>query len=119
MDESTLVKKLEANSPEVRFVPFGYQTESMSSLELSKNPYIIALAGEDGAEKLAEVADKHSKKPYLWSFNSVSQPETRVSALYSYWDLGSRLFVDGYDRGGNRYGGAFGVQVAPQARAEK
>ena len=113
MDESELVKKLESNDKSVRFIPFGYKTESMSSLELAKNPYVVALAGQDGAEKLAEVADKHQRQPYLGSFKSVEQPLTRVSALDSYWGLGSRLIVFGYYRGYGRDGSAFGGQVAP------
>ena len=119
MDESNLVKKLEADSPEVRFVPFGYKTGEMSSSELAKNPYVLALAGEEGAEKLAEVADKHKNKPCLFSYDSISEPLTRVSALYSYWFLDSRLYVDGDVHGDDRLGGAFGVQVTPKARAEK
>lgn len=120
MDESKLVKKLDSNDPSVRFVPFGYQTESMSPLDLGRNPYVITLAGEEGAEKLAEVADKHERQPYLWSFKSVNQPETRVSALYSDWGLGRRLYVDG-GRGNFRGGCAFGVQskTGEASRAEK
>ena len=63
MEESELIQKLE--DPSVRFVPFGYPIEEMSSSELAENPYVIALAGEEGAEKLAEVADKHKRQPYL------------------------------------------------------
>ena len=120
LDESDLIKKLESNDSSVRFVPFGYKTGEMSSLELAKNPYVIALAGgEEGAEKLAEIADKHKQKPRLFSYDSVSEPLTRVSALGSGWSLGSRLYVNGDSRGYDGYGSAFGVQVAPQARAEK
>ena len=109
MEESELVKKLEQNDSSVRFVSFGFKTGEMSSLELSKNLYIINLAGEEGAEKLAEVSDKHkNKKPYLWSFESVKKPLTRVSALYSGF-FGRRLCVVGFSRGGDRYGYAFGV----------
>ncbi len=120
MEESNLVKRLEADDSSVRFVPFGYQTGEMTSLELAKNPYIIALAGEEGAEKLAEIADKHKHNPYLFSFlNSIDHPLTRVSALYSGRNLYGRLVVGGCYRGCYSYGCAFGGQVAPQARAEK
>ena len=82
MEESDLVKRLEANDKNVRFVPFGFKTESMTSRELEKNPYVIALAGEEGASKLAEVADKHrNERPYIWSFETVDRPLTRVAVF--------------------------------------
>ena len=108
--ESELDKKLESKDPSVRHVPFGYKTESMSSLELAKNPFIQALAGEEGAEKLAEIADKHKNKPYLWSFKSVDEPTTRASALYSIWGVGRGLSVDGDLLGYDGDGYAFGVR---------
>ena len=119
MEESELVRKLESKDESVRFVPFGYQTESMYPRELAKNEYIKALAGEEEAEKLAEVADKHKNKPYIWSFKSVEQPLTRVSALNSSWGLDLRLVVDGYSRGYIRGGFAFGVQKAGEASRKK
>jgi hypothetical protein len=112
MDESELVEKLEAEDPSVRFVPFGYKTENMSALDLAKNEYIIALAGEEGADKLAQVADKHKRQPYLWSFKSVSEPTTRVSRLYSGWGFVDRLVVVGVDRGDCRVSFAFGVSAS-------
>ena len=110
MQEVDLVAKLESNAPGVRFVPFGFKTEDMTSHELSKNAYVIALAGEEGADKLAEIADRHKvKKPYLWSFESIDEPLASVSALYSY--LGGRgLLVVGGDFGGSGGGCAFGVR---------
>src|SRR3989344_4475274 len=99
MEESELVKILEKNDSSVRFVPFGFKTEEMTSLELSKNPYVIALAVKEGAEKLAEVADKHkNKNPYLFSFDSVDQPLIRVSALDSGGGFDRGLYVYGGDR---------------------
>ena len=81
----------------------------MSSLELAKNPYIIALAGEEGADKLAEIADKYRNKPYLYSYESVKEPITRVSALNFDWVLEHRLNVNGTDRGNDWDSRAFGV----------
>lgn len=108
MDKDGLEQKLNAKDPNVRFVPFGYKVGEMSPLELAKNPYIIGLAGEEGAEKLAKVAEAFKLYPYLWSFDSVDKPQTRVSALYS-WDLDQRLVVDGDYLGDGRGGRAFGV----------
>ena len=122
MDRSELVKKLEAHDPTVRHVPFGFKTEAMSSRELAKNKLIHALVGEEGAEKLAEIADKHIDKPYLWSFTSVDKPTTRVSALDSGWGVDvRRLLVNGYDHDANRDGCAFGVckSTGVASRAEK
>ncbi len=109
MDESELVAKLEADDETVRFVPFGYETKNMSASELAKNPYLVALAGEEGADKLAEVAGKHKKIPYLWSFKSVDRPTTRVSRLSSDEGFLYRLVVSGVHFGGDINGYAFGV----------
>ena len=123
MDRESLEQKLNAKDPSVRHVPFGYQIEEMSPLELAKNPYVVGLAGGEGAEQLARVADKYRGKPYLGSFESVGKNETRVSAL------GSRLFGylgHGLVVGGNGHGGivgshAFGVfeKTGGASRAEK
>jgi len=122
MDKSELVRKLEESDPSVRHVPFGYQIKKMSPVELSKNPFIIGLAGEEGADKLAQIADKHKRKSYLWSFKSVDQETTRVSGLISCWDLDVLgLFVGGDSRGDGRYGFGFGVHknTGEASRAEK
>ncbi len=114
MEKSELARKLEAHDPSVRFVPFGYKTEIMSALELASNPFIQALAGgEEGAGKLAEIADKHRNRPYIWSFSSVDEPITRVAALDSHWNVGDhRLNVNGNNHGNNRNGCAFGIALA-------
>jgi len=111
MDESELEERLEAKDPSVRFVPFGFKVGLMSSLELAKNPYIIGLVGEEGAEKLAEIADKHKGQPKLWSFKSVSESTIRVSELYFAMGLEERLDVSGYDPGDCREGYALGIQA--------
>ncbi len=112
LEESELVKKLETGDKSIRFVPFGYKTGEMSYLELAKNAYVRALAGDEGAEKLADVADKFRNDPCLWALTSVSEPITRVSAVGSSWGFVRRLDVDGYDHGYGRDGGGgygFGV----------
>ncbi len=116
MDKSDVVKKLGAKDPSVRFVPFGtFKREAQSSLELSKNPFIQALAGEEGADKLAQVADKYGNKPYVWALKEkdVSQLTTKVASL----DSGGIFGVDGdrLDVGGDVWDGydggcAFGVR---------
>ena len=109
MDESDLIKKLEAKDPSVRTFNYGYKTGKMSPAELVRNEYVQALAGEEGAEKLADVASKFKQNPYLYSFESVDKPLTRVSALDSGWDLDCGLVVSGFSHGYDRDGSAFGV----------
>src|SRR3989344_4517044 len=95
MDKNSLIKRLKENDALVKFVPFGYKIEKQSSLELSKNPYIVARYGEEGAEKIAEVASKYENKPHVWSFNSVDEEKVRMSALNGGWVFAGRLYVGG------------------------
>ncbi|MEK6936552.1 MAG: hypothetical protein AABW58_00610, partial [Nanoarchaeota archaeon] len=107
LERSELVKKLEQNEPSVRFVPFGFKLGEMTPEELRKNQFVIGLVGEEGADKLAEVAGKHRLNPVVYGLESVENIETRVSALDS--GRGAvRLVVDGYDRGYDGDGIAFG-----------
>ena len=108
MNESDLIKKLKENDKSIRFVAYGFKIEEQTSLELSKNPFVIGLAGEEGTDKLAEIADKHKNKPYLWSFNKVDNPIQKVAALNSSWDRDG-LDVSGDGRGSGYYNYAFGV----------
>ena len=73
MNKNSLIERLKNNDKKVKFVPFGYRTGEQSSLELSKNPYIIARYGEEGADKIVQIADKFTKSPKLWSFDSVNK----------------------------------------------
>ena len=81
MDKQSLVKRLQENDPSVKFVPFGYKTEEQNLIEFQKNPYVIARYGEEGAQKIAEVASKYKSKPKLWSFSSVDEEKSRMSAF--------------------------------------
>lgn len=110
MDKNSLIKRLHDNDSLVKFVPFGYKLGAQTELELVKNPYIVARYGKEGAEKIAEVADKYKKDPYLYSFNSVDKEITRMSALGDDWSFGGRLDVYGYWDGGDG-GHAFGVKI--------
>ena len=109
MDKNSLIKRLKENDPLVKFVPFGYKIEKQSSLELSKNPYIVARYGEEGAEKIAEVASKYENKPHVWNFNSVDEEKVRMSALNGGWDFDDRLYVGGCDWNDGSQVNAFGV----------
>ena len=97
LDESkeSLIKKLQDNYPLVKFVPFGYKTGTQSVFELLKNDYIKMKYGEEGAEKIAEIASQYKNKPRLFSFNSVDKKERRMSASDGYWDFDDGLVVNG------------------------
>ena len=110
MDKSSLIKRLDKNDSSVKFVPFGYKTGEQNILDLSKNDYIIARYGEEGAEKIAKIASEYKNKPVLWSFDSVDEEKVRVSALGDGGGFGGRLLVNGYGWGGDDDGHAFGVE---------
>ena len=59
MEESDLVKRLEVKDRSVRFVPFGFKIGEMTSRQLAQNEFVRALAEEEGAEKLAEIANRY------------------------------------------------------------
>lgn len=67
----------------IRFVPYGFKLGKQSSLELSKNDFIKTLVGEQGADNLAEIADKYKREPYLYAFKEVNKTIQRVASLYS------------------------------------
>lgn len=97
MNKSDLVKKLESKDESVRFVPFGYKINEQSSRDLSKNKFVIGLAGDEGADKSAEVSEYYKLEPYLFSFNNVDYLTSRVAGLGSGWGVGGRLLVgDGF-----------------------
>ena len=109
MNKDSLVKRLKQGDKKVRFVPFGFKTGIQNLLDFQKNPYIVARYGEEGAEKIAEVASRYKSNPRIFSFNSVNEETTRMSALNRSWDFDGRLYVDGDDWDGNWCGRAFGV----------
>ena len=112
MNKNDLIKRLKENDADVKFVPFGFKIGEQNLIEFQNNPYIKARYGKEGAEKIAEVASKYKKNPYIYSFNSVDGEKVRMSALYRNWGLGNRLDVagDSWDDSGN--GHAFGECVA-------
>jgi hypothetical protein len=110
MNKNSLIKRLQDNDSNVKFVPFGYKIDSQTPLELSKNPYIIARYGEEGADKIAKVADNYKQNPSLWSFNSVNEEKTRVSALNETMFLTWGVSVGGNNFNVNIRGHAFGVK---------
>jgi hypothetical protein len=88
---------------------YDFKREYQTHNELSKNPFVVALAGEEGAEKLAYIASQHKEKPYLYALEPVKEPVKRVAALDSDWD-GGRLDVIGDYQGVNVDWCSFGVR---------
>jgi len=88
MDKKSLIKRLQKNDPLVNFVPFGYKLGEQTEFELMKNPYIVARYGEEGAQKIVEIASKYQKNSKLWSFDSVNEEKIRMSTLYCDWYSG-------------------------------
>jgi len=65
MDESELVKRLEANDPNVRFASNSYKAGTMTPSELSKNELFIALTNEASAKAMAKIASRIKKDVYF------------------------------------------------------
>jgi len=110
-DKKITVNELEKMVGEgtARFAPketytFGEQTPQA----LSKNGFVIAGYGEEGAEKLGEVSAQFKYNPYVYGVevNKGPAPELRVSALV---DIGGWLRVDGNGFDLSQDGLAFGV----------
>ena len=113
MDKDSLIKRLEKKDSLVKFVSFGFKTGKQTWQELSKNPYIQARYGEEGAEKIVKVASRYRNNPYIWSFKSVDKEKTSLSVLGRSWDFFGRLYIVGVDGGdwrGGDEGHAFGVK---------
>ncbi len=112
MDESSLRERLESGDKKVRFVPHGFKLGEQSPSELEKNEFVRALAGDEGAEKLARVAGKHGGgKAYVSAFSPVERPIQRVAALGSSWSFSGHELEITIDHGlGNtRVGYALGL----------
>lgn len=93
MDESELVKKLESGDPGVRFVQYnGFRRGQQSGKKLAKNKFIIALASEEGAEKLAEIAGIYPRKPYLIMGGEI--PTLSIPDILKPKCCNDRLFID-------------------------
>ena len=94
-------------------VPFEHLKEdSVDWKEVGKHPYFVAWAGgEEGAEKLAELASKHPRQEayiFVPNFSLLKEPIARVAGLFSGWNL-DRLDGNSDDYGNNENSFAFGV----------
>ena len=109
MDKDSLIKRLELGDRNVRFVPFGFKIRFQSSSDLARNPFVKALAGEEGAEKLAEVSENYECEPYVWSEDNIDRSIVSVAGLDPYWHFAYdvSLGIFGNRDGRNQDCGAF------------
>jgi len=107
MDKDSLIKRLESNDPLVKFVSFEFKIGEQSLIEFQKNPYIQARYGEEGAEKITEVASKYKNSAFIQSYASVREKKARISSLGGCWYFDGGVRVDGFCWLSDR---AFGVK---------
>src|SRR3989344_6130092 len=96
----------------VRFAPKElYVLGEHTPDSLSKDGFIIASFGKDGAEQIAEVSSKfkYNSMTYGLDIEEEQNPEQRISALGGVIDS-ERLRFNGDDLGGGFGGNAFGVR---------
>ncbi len=109
VDKENLLKRLDESRAQV---PFEHLKESsVDWSKVVKHPYFVAWAnGEEGAEKLAELASKHpNKEAYIWTpdVSNLKEPIARVATLS--YSGGGGLGVDTCYHGDGKDGYAFGV----------
>ncbi len=99
-----------SDSGSVRFVPYGFERESQSPLELSRNPGVIALVGgEKNAETLARASDLYKVNPGLFVLNKTNFPKTRIAGLCSSGEYDEELVISASLREEGGDGHSFGV----------
>ena len=92
----------------IRFVPYDkVKTGKQTPSELSRNPGVIALIGEEIAKKLAKASEHYKLNPYFWALSKVDSPETRVAVLDGFV---GRLYVGAYYSEGYVDRCSFGVK---------
>ena len=93
----------------VRAIPYDFAKEWQTSEQMRKNPFAIALTGDENApEKIAEMQDVTQKKGYVWALGKGTQNEIRVPGVDGF---DYRVFLGGdrwYEFLGDGY--SFGVQ---------
>ncbi len=96
VDVYDLETRLRLNEARARISLENVETGSVPWDEIAKNPLFIAVGGgEEGAEKLAELASRHSEKKghiFVPEISNFSSPQARIPLLYSY-DKGRSLTV--------------------------
>lgn len=96
VDTDNLLSRLKLGKARAS-VPFDkVETGSVPFDKISKNPFFRAVSGgEEGAEKLAEIASMHTDKKghiFVPDISYFTSPQARIALLYSY-DKGRSLTV--------------------------
>ena len=88
VDVDDLESRLRMNDVRSKISLDNIETGSIPWDKIAKNPLVIALSGgEEGAEKLAEIASWHpDKKGHIFvpDVSNFSSPQARIPLLYSY-----------------------------------
>ncbi|MBI2672474.1 hypothetical protein HYX16_06080 [Candidatus Woesearchaeota archaeon] len=91
------LEKILRENQKVRFVSLNdFKQGEQTLVELARHKFVIAQAGEEEAEKLAEIASILKKASYVITLAKVYRPTKTVSALDSYCGFDGRLCVSGY-----------------------
>lgn len=110
MDKNSLIKRLNENDSNVRFVPFGYKTGEQSSRNLEKNPYIVARYGEEGAQKIAKISSSYRFNPKLHVLNHTDKEESSLSMIHNDGYPERRLIICGIEIVGGSNSYVFGME---------
>ena len=103
----------------IRYAPFGFKTEELSSSDLAKNAFSIGKYLEEGAEKAARVSGKYKLGPLLLlSELNDNQELIKVPTLSSDF-CGPGLCVGGGCHGGERQARASGVLKTGEANTRE
>ncbi len=96
VDVDSLLSRLKLNEVRARVPVDEIETGSLKWDKIAKNPFFIAVSGgEEGAEKLAEIASKHTDKKghiFVPDISYFTAPQARIALIYSY-DKGKSLTV--------------------------
>ncbi len=96
VDTDNLISRIRLNDFRTRVSLDGIETGTLPWNKIAKNPFFIAVSGgEEGAEKLAELASKHQTKNghiFVPKISNFMSPQARIPLLYSY-DRGRSLTV--------------------------
>lgn len=112
LNESELIHRLGAGDKSVRLVPFGFKIGKQKCLEFAKNDFIVALFGEEGAEKLAKASEKYRVNPSVSALPEGDVKERiiqTVSGLDANPYCGNRLNVCTYSNDTVPNGRAFAL----------
>lgn len=100
----------------IRFLKgYNFNTEFQVASKLARNPFVIALAGENSydeglkqADKLSYIAGKYKERPCLFAIKNPERLTKKVASVSSYKNS-NRLFIDGDDHGSSGSGCSFRV----------